>query len=161
MKAFSKSMNIVNTLYPQVRAAANNGPEEHRDHSLMIEGKGDHVVQKNRGAVTTFTPADLEKLSERQLRHISIFQRDLETSYAKWEKLYRRRQKEMPQVTDKTRNALRDVIADMKDSLDRVMAFLNAAHLDIEDHYAMFYHVIKQEAALAYETRSSARATGR
>lgn len=152
MKAFSKSMNIVNKLYPQVQAAASNGPEEARDHSVIIEGKGDHVVRKQRGAVTTLAPADLEKLSERQLRHISIFQRDLESSYAKWEKLYRRRRKELPHVTDKTRSALRDVMADMKDSLDRVMGFLNSANLDIEDHYAMFQHVISEEAKLVYET---------
>ena len=79
-------------------------------------------MRKQRGAVTTLTPADLEKLSERQkLRHISIFQRELESSYAKWEKLYRWRRKELPHVTDKTRSPLRDVIADMKDSLDRVI----------------------------------------
>ena len=151
MKAFSKSVNMVNELYPQVEATAANAPEDHREHSVMIEGKGDHVVQKNHGKVKTFTPDDLKKLSERQLRHISIFQQDLESSYAKWKKLYRRRQKEMPHVTARTRSALRDVIADMKDSLDRVMAFLNAAKLDIEDHYAFFQSVIDSETELAYK----------
>jgi TIR domain len=150
MKSFSKSINVANKLYPQVRAFTDNQPEKHQDHSVIIEGKGDHVVRRQRGAVTTLTPADLEKLSERQLRHISIFQRDLEKSYAKWEKLYRRRRKEMPNVTEKTRLSMREAIADMKDSLDRVIGFLNAANLDIEDHYAIFRDVIDKEAALAY-----------
>jgi hypothetical protein len=56
------------------------------------------------------------------------------------------------------------VIADMKDSLDRVMGFLNAANLDIEDHYAIFQDVINAEAKLAYETPATAserRSTGK
>jgi hypothetical protein len=157
MKSFSKAMNTVNKLYPQVQAFRANQPEERRTHSVIIEGRGDHVVKNKRGDLTTLTAADLEKLSERQLRHISIFQRDLEKSYAKWERLYRRRRKEMPNVTADTRTAMREVIADMKDSLDRVIGFIDAANLDIEDHYAMFHHIIDEEAKLAYGTRGLLR----
>jgi len=52
-------------------------------------------------------------------------------------------------VTDRTRTALRNIVADMKDSLDRVIAFLEHANLDVEDHYAMFRHVVNEEAKLA------------
>jgi len=150
MESFSTSVNTINALYPQIQSVVANRPEEQREHSVILEGKGDHIVRKQRGAVTTLTPADLEQLSDRQLRHILIFQRELVQSYAKWEKLYRQYRKERPAVPEQTRTALRDIIADMKDSLDRVVRFLEDAHLDIEDHYAMFRHVISEEAKLAY-----------
>ena len=150
MKSFSTSVNIVNELVPQLESVVNNQPEREHNHSVILEGHGDRVVRRQRGAITTLTPADLKELSDRQLRHILIFQRELVGSYARWEKLYRQRRKELPNVTDATRTALRDVVADMKDSLDRVIGFLEEAHLDIEDHYAMFRHVIREEAKLAY-----------
>ena len=150
MESFSTSVNTINSLYPQVQSVVSNQPEEQHEHSVILEGKGDQIVRKQRGAVTTLTPADLEQLSDRQLRHILIFQRELVQSYGKWEKLYRRYRKERPAVAEQTRTALRDVIADMKDSLDRVVRFLEDAHLDIEDHYAMFRHVITEEAKLAH-----------
>jgi hypothetical protein len=164
MTSFSTAVNTINALYPQLQSVVSNQPEQRHEHSVIVEGKGDHVVRRQRGAVTTLTPADLERLSDRQLRHILIFQRELVQSYGKWEKLYRRYRKERPAVTVATRTALRDTVADMKDSLDRVVRFLEDANLDVEDHYAMFRHVINEEAKLAYgapEATLSARCTNR
>src|SRR5262249_30552452 len=146
MESISTSVNTINAMYPQLQSVVSNQPEEQREHSVILEGKGDHVVKNVRGAVSTFTPVDLEKLTDRQLRHILIFQRELVQSYGKWKKLYSRYRKERPSVTEETRTALRDVIADMKDSLDRVVKFLEDAHLDVEDHYAMFRSAIHVEA---------------
>ena len=149
MQSFSESVKIVNQMYPQLESVTTNQPERQHDHSVILEGHGDHIVRKQRGAITTLKPADLRQLSDRELRHILIFQRELVLSYARWEKGYQQRRKEMPNVTDGTRAALRDVVADMKDSLDRVIAFLEQANLDVEDHYAMFRHVVSEEAKLA------------
>ena len=57
-------------------------------------------------------------------------------------------------VSEETRIALRNVVADMKDSLDRVVAFLQEAHLDIEDHYAIFRSIVQAEAEASYGRRS-------
>jgi hypothetical protein len=150
MESISTSVNTINAMYPQLQSVRSNQPEEQHEHSVILEGKGDHVVRKVRGAVTTFTPADLEILTDRQLRHILIFQRELVQSYGKWKKLYGQYRKERPAVTEQTRTALRDVVADMEDSLDRVVRFLEDASLDIEDHYAIFRSAIHAEAQLAY-----------
>src|SRR5262245_40306240 len=87
MNAFSRSVNTVNKMYSQVESFHNGTPEEHREYGVVYEGRGDHIVAKNRANQTTLTPTDLEKLSPRQLRHISIFQEALEVSYDRWEEL--------------------------------------------------------------------------
>lgn len=152
MESFSMSVNTINALYPQIESVVSGQPEQQRDHSVIVEGHGNRIIRRQRGAVTTLTPVDLEQLSDRQLRHILIFQKELVKSYAQWEKLYKRYRTERPAITEQTRTALRDVVADMKDSLDRVIRFLEDAHLDVEDHYAVFRHVISEEAKLAYGT---------
>ena len=154
MQSLSTSVNVMNVIYPQLESVARNQPEEQRKYSVMLEGAGSHLVRKVRGAESNFTPADLEKLSDRQLRHILIFQRDLQRSYGKWKRWYARYCKERPAVSEETRIALRNVVADMKDSLDRVVAFLQEAHLDIEDHYAIFRSIVQAEAEASYGRRS-------
>ena len=152
MNAFSKSVNIINKMFPQLESFHNEQPEQHREYGVVYEGRGDHIVAKNRGNQTTLTPSDLEKLSERQLRHISIFQEELEESYDRWDELYRQRRDELPHVSSETVKRIGLVVAEMKDSLDRVFAFLKDANLKIDDHYSIFQHVIAVEAKRAYRT---------
>lgn len=149
MESFSKTVNTANRLYPQVESFHRDEPEAHREYGIIYEGKGDHIEAKNRGHQTTLTPADLEKLSERQLRHISIFQEELEESYDRWEVLYQKRRGERPNVSVETVDAMRRVVAEMKDSLDRVFAFLKAAGLQIDDHYYLFQSIIEDESRKA------------
>jgi len=151
MKALSGSINTVNRMYPQLQSFHNGSPEEYREYGIVYEGKGDHVVAKNRSGQTTLTPADIKKLSDRQLRHISIFQEELEESYDHWEKLYRRRRLESPDVRLQTDKEMRLVIVAMKEALDRVFAFLKAANLQIDDHYYLFNDVIEAETRKVYE----------
>jgi len=149
MQAFSSSLNTVNKMYPQLESFHSNQPEEHREYGVVYEGKGDHIAAKNRRDQTTLTPSDLEKLSPRQLRHIKIFQEELEDGYDRWEDLYRRRRRELPNVEPKTIEDMRRVVADMKESLDRVFAFLKAAGLQIDDHYYLFQDAIEKESRRA------------
>jgi hypothetical protein len=146
MKAFSQAINLVNRLYAQVMSFHHDAPEEHHQHSLDYQGLGDSIVTTYRTNVTTLTADDLRKLSDRQLRHISIFQEELEASYERWERLYRQRRHELPRTNPATTDQLRDVLADMRESLNRVYGFMRESNLDITDHYAMFESIIADES---------------
>jgi hypothetical protein len=117
-------------------------PAQAYESEVPYEGKGDHIIAKTRDGLTTLTPADINKLSERQLRHMRIFQEELEESYDRWEFLYRRRRRK---PAKKDEEEMRQVVAEMKDSLDRVFAFLKAANLQIDDHYVIFKQIIEEE----------------
>jgi hypothetical protein len=149
MKAFSKALNLVNRLYSQVMSFHHGAPEEHQQHSLDYKGLGDSIVTTFRTNVTTLTADDLRKLSDRQLRHISIFQEELEESYERWEKLYRQRRQELPLMNPSTADEMRGVLADIRGSLDRVYGFMRESNLYITDHYAIFESIIADESKRA------------
>ena len=150
MEAFSKSINTVNRMFPQLESF-HHGEEEAapRQYGVIYLGKGDHIKAKNRGARWSLTPADLAKLSERQLRHINIFQEELEDNYKLWEQLYRRRRNGPPGARGEIAREMGRVVAAMKGALKDVFIFLAAAGLDIDDHYYLFQSMIDTESRRA------------
>jgi hypothetical protein len=149
MGSLSKSINNVNQLFPQLESFHTGRPEEQREYGIIYYGKGDHIEANDRGSRWSLTPSDLQKLSERQLRHISIFQQDLEECYERWGQLYRQRGREQPNVSEETAREMRRVIAAMEGALKDVFIFLDAAGLKIDDHYYLFQSIIDTESRRA------------
>lgn len=152
MEAASRSVNTVNKLYSQMESFHTGDPEEHKVHGVVFEGKGDHIVTNNFGCLTTFTADDLTKLktlSSRRMRHLCVFQQDLEKCADRWEELYLRRRGESADARRETEREMRQVVADMKESLDQIFAFLYSAQLHIDDHYLFFLDLVERESRRA------------
>jgi len=148
IKAISDSINIINRLDPQITSFHHNIPENNGGyHHIDYKGEVERIVDGN-SKETLLTADDLKKIrSERQLRHINIFHEALERSYAAWEALYLNRpvdgSNEHKLQYDKQ---MRQTIAEMKDALDRVLSFLQAANLEVEDHYYLFKNIVEEES---------------
>ena len=151
LAAASKAVNIINKVYPEVRSFHYNQPEEHRQYGVRFEGKGDSIVASYSGKTQkTITADDLNKLPSRQRRHINIFQNTLNDCYNRWAELYQDRN-QTTSIAKRKRidQEIRMVVADMKESLDRIFSFLESAGLHLDDHYLEFRNVIEKESRRA------------
>ncbi len=157
MKSTSKAINTLNKMVPEIKSFHYDKPEDHKSYGLMFEGNGKVIsAVRNGQTIKTITAKDLNNLSPRQLGHINFFQTLLDRNYKKWKRLYEKRQLEVDSTKKKMLNHdIREIVADMKESLDQIFSFLKSAGLEIDDHYLEFRHAIEMESRVAEKNNTS------
>jgi hypothetical protein len=119
-------------------------PKKPVEHRFKVEGEPSAIVTKRDGQMLQrVTAAELGRLPDDALRHITVLEQSMNNHYAIWESLY-------PQLAlltvgvEKTRIELqlRQVIQSMKGDLDGILTFLRDSGLQLDDHYLHIRNVI-------------------
>ncbi len=146
MVAISSGVELVNSFYDQAMPILTKKSSIPSRHRQMIEGDGRKLIVKDRqgNVIQRITAADLKKLSDTQLAHISVYERAAQKKYGHWKELYPKRGRSLdPKVNKEVEQELIKIASEMKGDLLGIFQFLESLNLFLDDHYLEFRDAIK------------------
>jgi len=92
----------------------------------------------------------LERLSEKELRHIEVLQQSMDNYYSDWESIFPQLALEKdPDKSAQLRQRLKEIVAGMKWGLIAILDFVRQMGLELVDHYREFYNLINNPQLIA------------
>ena len=107
------------------------------EHRVIIKQEGADLVSRHQGREKQrITAADLAKLPEPMLRHVMAHEKSMENHHKVWASVYPQLALETNAVTKaRTELQLQEIVRAMKGDLVAILRFLEAAGLQLDDHY--------------------------
>lgn len=149
--AATAGVQLIDKIADQVMRFVKKEEPHYKPFKSEITKEGNAIVRKQYGEeAQRITADDLQKLPEKTLRHVRVYEQAMENHYAVWAAVYPQLALEPnPIAKARIELQLKSIIAGMKGDLEGILNFLKDAGFDLDDHYIEVRDVVNSVQPLS------------